>query len=237
MLLHCRLVVVASVFFSICSSLAIPIHQQAPFQLTSDSTVVEPTQLKTIIKVPSTSYIESYKLLDTLDNYYHPIVEKVVGTTIKEVKETARETFLTIHELQWIGREHCRISVNAFTDLLSRELDRQVKNNLLISVQPLLQTFYSDMSIPDLNNVMSQQLGLLLNPEQVSKDIIKQLYHHENQGIFTKHIRPLFDKKWAQTIHHEKNEFFALEAWLRSWLMDVETLLKDEFDAKIPIKL
>lgn len=112
-----------------------------------------------------------------------------------------------------------------------------MKNNLLISVQPLLQTFYSDMSIPDLNNVMSQQLGLSLNPEQVSKDIIKQLYQHENQGIFTKHIRPLFDKKWAQTIHHEKNEFFALEAWFRSWLMDIEALLKDEFDARIPIKL
>lgn len=103
MLLHCRLVLVASVFLNMCSSLAIPIHKQTPFQLTSESTLVETTQ-PSINKVPSTSTIENYKLLDTLDDYYHAIVEEVVDLTIKEVKETARETFLTIHELQWIGR-------------------------------------------------------------------------------------------------------------------------------------
>lgn len=60
--------------------------------------------MPSIIKVPSVSYLENYNTLNSLDDYYSTIAEQVLVTTIKEIIETAPETYLIIHELQLIGK-------------------------------------------------------------------------------------------------------------------------------------
>jgi hypothetical protein len=92
----------------------------------------------------------------------------------------------------------------------------------------------------ELNIMMSEELATILDPQRVSVDIINQVYEEQQQekiNYFINYFRLYFDKQWAQTIHHKKNEFFALEAWLRSWLMDIEFMLKDEFDSKLSLLL
>jgi hypothetical protein len=118
--------------------------------------------------------------------------------------------------------------------VLEQELFRQVKNSLLVSVRPLITTlFYENTTNQiELNAMMSQELGNLLNPQRVSLDIIQQVYPKETLNIIN-YFRLLFDKTWSKTMHHKKNELFALEAWLRSWLMDIEFMLKDEFDSNL----
>lgn len=75
---------------------AIPIQQQQHFQLDHHS--IPPTK-----KIPS-SYINTYKNINELESYYSNIVNQVVDTTVSEIIETAPETYLTIHELQFAGR-------------------------------------------------------------------------------------------------------------------------------------
>jgi hypothetical protein len=115
--------------------------------------------------------------------------------------------------------------------LLVNQLNGQVKNDLLVSVRPLIDHYYPEKhdDILELNTIISQQLGLILNPSQLSNHMVQQLYPQSS----SKWWKVWFDKKWAQRIHHEKNELNALNAWLRSWLMDIEYILKDEFDLRI----
>lgn len=85
---------------------------------------------------------------------------------------------------------------------------------------------------------MSQQLGAIINPPHLSHQIIQQVYSQnevENISLITKLWKTITSKQWYLTIHHEFNESKALESWLRSWLMDIESDLKDHFDSKIPI--
>lgn len=120
--------------------------------------------------------------------------------------------------------------------LLANQLNRQMKNSLLVSVRPLVDHYYVEKQndILGLNTIISQQLGLIVNPSQLSNQIVQQLYPpSQEEQKFSLIWKFWFDKKWTQTIHHEKNELKALEAWLRSWLMDIEYILKDEFDSRV----
>lgn len=102
----------ASIFIS--SSLAIPIQshqteQQALFHITAfdsnqDTAIAASTATAIVQKIPSASYIENYNRITDLDDFYSTIVNQVVDYTINEIIETAPETYLTIHELQLVGR-------------------------------------------------------------------------------------------------------------------------------------
>ncbi|EPB87857.1 hypothetical protein HMPREF1544_05386 [Mucor circinelloides 1006PhL] len=207
---------------------AIPIQQQQHFQLDHHS--IPPTK-----KIPS-SYINTYKNINELESYYSNIVNQVVDTTVSEIIETAPETYLTIHELQFAGREYCRITLKGFLDVLEHELTHHIKDNLLASIRPLLEG-YNKNDVIEYNHYISQQLGSILNPKQFSQNIIRAVYH-ENQdnkdsSTVYKIWKLITNPTWAQTVHHESNESMALEAWLHSWLMDIEYTLKDDFDAKV----
>lgn len=96
----------ASVFIS--SSLSIPIQQQASFQIESHANNQDTTTITasaaTVQKIPSASYVDNYNRITDLDDFYSTIVHQVVDNTMNEIIETAPETFLTIHELQLVGR-------------------------------------------------------------------------------------------------------------------------------------
>jgi hypothetical protein len=96
----------ASVFIS--SSLSIPIQQQASFQIESHTNNQDTTTITasaaTVQKIPSASYVDNYNRITDLDDFYSTIVHQVVDNTMNEIIETAPETFLTIHELQLVGR-------------------------------------------------------------------------------------------------------------------------------------
>lgn len=86
----CTLVAMASCVF------AIPIQHQQHFEL--DHQAIPSTK-----KIPA-SYIDTYKNINELESYYSNIVSQVVDSTVSEIIETAPETYLTIHELQFAGR-------------------------------------------------------------------------------------------------------------------------------------
>lgn len=87
----CTLVAMATCIF------AIPIQQQQHFEL------LDHHSIPSTKKIPS-SYIDTYKNINELESYYSKIVSQVVDTTVSEIIETAPETYLTIHELQFAGR-------------------------------------------------------------------------------------------------------------------------------------
>lgn len=130
--------------------------------------------------------------------------------------------------------DFCRITVKNFMDVLEHQLNHHVKDNLIASIRPLLED-YNNEDILEYNTHISQQLGSILNPKQFSHEIIQKIYR-QNQGESTSTVLKIWklitDKKWTQTLQHESNESMALEAWLQSWLMDIEHSLKDDFDAK-----
>ncbi|KAG2229870.1 hypothetical protein INT48_005146 [Thamnidium elegans] len=177
-------------------------------------------------------YLENYTILNNLDDHYSAIVTQVLDSTISEIIETASETYLTIHELQIIGRGHCRASATDFIKILEHELEYRVKDSLLTSIRPLINKNYNQKtSIIDLNTILSEELGLLLNIQQVVDNVMKQVY--QQADTLASVWRSFTNKKWAEIVHHERNESIALKAWLRSWLLDVEFTLKDVFDSKI----
>lgn len=106
------IVIFSCIFFSV--SFAVPLHQ-LQFQ--------RPLNTPLIKKVPSLLYLENYTTLNNLDDHYNVIVTQVLDSTISEIIETALETYLTIHELQIIGRG------NFF--LKKRNIER---NNVLIVI-------------------------------------------------------------------------------------------------------
>ena len=85
-----------TIFIMASCIFAIPIQQQQHFEL-------DHHQIPSTKKIPS-SYINSYKNLNELESYYSQIVGQVVDATVSEIIETASETYLTIHELQFAGR-------------------------------------------------------------------------------------------------------------------------------------
>lgn len=121
-------------------------------------------------------------------------------------------------------------------DVLEHELTHHIKDNLLASIRPLLEG-YDKNDVIEYNHYISQQLGSILNPKQFSQNIIRAVYHEnqDNKDTSTayKIWKLITNPTWAQTVHHESNESMALEAWLHSWLMDIEDILKDDFDAKV----
>lgn len=118
--------------------------------------------------------------------------------------------------------------------VLEHQLNHVIRNSLLASIRPFIDGVIDKKSnMIELNTVMSQQLGSLLTPKEVARSIIRQIYQDDKNSVFDQFWKLHTDKKWAQTNHHERNEFTALEAWLHSWLMDFEFILKYEFDAQI----
>jgi hypothetical protein len=117
--------------------------------------------------------------------------------------------------------------------VLHHQLNHRVKDSLLTSIQPLVEQ-YNDNDIIQFNHDISQQLGLVLSPKQLSHQIIQQVYQAiDNSHIIARIWKLITDKQWAETRQHERSESIAIEAWLRSWLMDIEFALQDEFDSNI----
>ncbi|KAI9258332.1 hypothetical protein EDC94DRAFT_695454 [Helicostylum pulchrum] len=215
------IVIFTCIFISV--SFAVPLHQ-LQFQ--------RPLTTPLIKKVPSLLYLENYNILNNVDDHYNAIVTQVLDSTISEIIETASETYLTIHELQIIGRGHCRTSATDFIKILEYELEHRVKDSLLASIRPLINRNYNEKtSIIDLNTILSEELGLLLNAQQVADNVMKQVY--QRVDTLASVWRSFTNKRWAETVHHERNESIALKAWLCSWLLDIEFTLKDMFDSQI----
>lgn len=86
-------------YIAISFSLVVP---QQPFQTTSTRSF--PAQVHSLKKVPSLLSLENDSLLNNLEEYYSKITTEVLDSTISEIMETASETYLTIHQLQFVGR-------------------------------------------------------------------------------------------------------------------------------------
>ncbi|CEP15940.1 hypothetical protein [Parasitella parasitica] len=211
---------------------AIPVHQQQQ-QGQQHFEIDYHHHIPATKKIPL-SFTGSYNNINALEAYYIKIVDQVINDTISEIMETAPETYLTIHELQFA--DYCRITLERFMAALQADLDYHIKYSLIASIRPLLEGYDND-DIIEYNQRISHQLGLLLDPQHLSHKIIQKVYHenqrNKNTGIMLKMWKLLTDQQWAQTVRHESNEAMAIEGWLRSWLLDVEYSLNDEFDAKI----
>ncbi|KAI9361308.1 hypothetical protein BD770DRAFT_441331 [Pilaira anomala] len=218
-------------FIAISFSLVVPIQQQS-FQTTSSF----PVEVNSIKKVPSLLSLENDSLLNNLEAYYSKIATEVLDSTISEIMETVSETYLTIHQLQFAGREYCHISVAQLMQVLEYELEHQVKDSLLGSIGPLIKLNYKEnTNLMELNTMISEQLGLLVNAKQVADNVMKQIYQEKGETYFSSIWKSMFDKKWAETVRHERNEIMALKAWLSSWLLDIEFTLKDTLDTEIAL--
>ncbi|KAI8643252.1 hypothetical protein BD408DRAFT_431629 [Parasitella parasitica] len=214
--------------------LAIPVQQQQQQQGQQYFGLDYHHRTPSAKKIPS-SYINTYNNINALESYYRKIVNQVIDDTVSEIMETAPETYLTIHELQFAGRDYCRITLKSFMAALQEELSHHIKDSLIASIRPLLESY--DGGIIEYNQRISHQLGLILNPEDLSRRIIRKVYYQNQKSKATSTVlkiwKLLVDQQWAQTVRHESNESKAVEAWLRAWLVDVEYSLNDEFDAKI----
>jgi hypothetical protein len=89
---HLIFILIANV---IAKTIAIPIKQQTPFDIYSSNSNIK--------SIPS-SYINTYKNINQLEDLYSAIVNDIVNTTIEEILDVAPDTFLTIHELQFTGK-------------------------------------------------------------------------------------------------------------------------------------
>lgn len=179
-----------------------------------------------------------YLRLDQLEKYYSHIVNKAFDSNVDELLESMPETFLTIHELQLLGKgnnlkftlslynnpffhiEYCQTSLFNFLQILEVEL-KNSKNNALVSIRPMLETNLR-------SGVDSLQLNLLFDPNHLAASIIHKLYASDMTAV-DKIIQSLKSSSFRLRSHHEKNEAMALKAWLQSWLMDIEFALNEEF--------
>jgi hypothetical protein len=246
MLLVKKFACIATVLASLCITTSI-----AKPTLLARQTILQqdPVIPAYINQVPSQAAKQRQLNIDALDSYYTTILTNIIESTSNEILESAPETYLTIHELQYAGRgnyffipyivglivmiEYCRVSSQNFMMVLDQQLNHRVKNNLLVSIRPLVNR-YNGIDIIQFNHDMSRQLGLILNPKQLSHQIIQQVYQAiDNSHIAIRIWKLITDKQWAKTRKHETNESIAIEAWLRSWLMDIEYALQDEFDSNI----
>ncbi|GAA5816828.1 hypothetical protein MFLAVUS_010362 [Mucor flavus] len=225
-----RILATVQIFFSTKINSTFPSKtQKLPSNKTYSSTL---TKSQKLISKTQKAHSKVQKLTSTEHDHYSVIVTQVLDSTISEIVETALETYLTIHELQIIGRGHCRTSATDFIKILEHELEYQVKDSLLVSIRPLINKNYNEKtSIINLNTILSEELGLLLNAQQVADNVIKQVY--QRVDTLSSVWRSFTNKKWAETVHHERNESLALKAWLCSWLLDIEFTLKDVFDSQI----
>ncbi|KAI7897068.1 uncharacterized protein EV154DRAFT_116205 [Mucor mucedo] len=218
--------IILFVWFFISCSFAAPV-QQYTYQITI-------REGPSITKIPSGAYLENYNLADSLDSYYSRISEKVLDNTISEIMEAAPESYLIIHELQLIGKDYCRSQLENLLEVLEHNLNHKVRNSILSSIRPLVDGIADKRAdLIELNTVMSQQLGSILSAKAVASNIIRQIYQEDKNSYIVQFWKLHSDKIWAETVHHELNEFIALEAWLHSWLMDFEYIFKEAFDTQV----
>lgn len=118
--------------------------------------------------------------------------------------------------------------------MLGNDLNHVVRNSVLSSVRPLVDRIDKEADMSELNTIMSQQLGSIISTKEVATSIIKQIYQEDKTSAIFKFWKLHTDKIWADTMHHEGNEFTALVAWLHSWLMDLEYIFKEEFNNQVP---
>lgn len=134
----------------------------------------------------------------------------------------------------FFSKDYCQISVAQLMQVLEYELEHQVKDSLLGSIRPWIKSNYKQTTnLIELNTMLSEQLGLLVNAKQVADNVMKQIYQEKVETYFSSIWKSMFDKKWAERVHHERNEIIALKAWLSSWLLDIEFTLKDTLDTEI----
>ncbi|KAI8355579.1 hypothetical protein BD560DRAFT_449526 [Blakeslea trispora] len=215
----------ASYLVTLFTALAKPMQQQEVFQSLSNTTTSLPQ-------------VNITKNMDDLEAYYSSIVKNVTESTINEIMESVSETFETIHQLQLSGRDNCRTSADYFKQTLKKQLSHS-KKELLAAVRPSLEQVQNkSLSKEEINQYMSHQLGtIVLNPVETAHRIITQVYIHNNsqdiKSTVWKIFRMLMDKQWTETLQHEANESSALQAWLRSWLSDIEVVIKEKLDHRL----
>lgn len=104
---------------SIIASLCITSSVSKPVQLEQQATLQHNHHIIPYIKeVPNKIVKKRRQTIDELDSYYTTILDDVIESTINEILETAPETYLTIHELQYTGRGNCLTICWQANDLL-----------------------------------------------------------------------------------------------------------------------
>ncbi|KAI8887388.1 hypothetical protein K501DRAFT_283349 [Backusella circina FSU 941] len=166
--------------------------------------------------------------MNEIQENYSQIINQVMTETIQDIKDVAQDSFKTIHQLQIMGKEYCRTSIDDFTQTLDSKL-KQAKFQLITASATLIKD-NTHIIINDPSNsseLISQKLDALLSPETLSKDIVQSSMNQEHFE-FIKYL--IHGNKYYLMNRHEKNEAAALYAWIHSWLTDVKYSLKREFD-------
>ncbi|CAO3685258.1 unnamed protein product [Rhizopus stolonifer] len=172
--------------------------------------IIQQARYPEIKQIPANNF---YSALDRLDKDYSEIINRIFDSNLNELFESVPETFLTIHELQAYGKDYCQTSLFNFVQVLEAELEKS-RNNLLISIRPLLEIKNSPVD--------------LFNPDQVATNVIKQLYVSD-MTVLDRIIRLFKSSSFRLRMYHENKEASALKAWLHSWLVDIKFALNQEF--------
>ncbi|ORE04832.1 hypothetical protein BCV72DRAFT_7930 [Rhizopus microsporus var. microsporus] len=198
MKLNCALIYLTCLISFISTIYAIPI-QQTSFQ----------PNIQQHISIND----QAYPTIDQLEEHYTQIVGKVIDKTLNDLLENVPETFLTIHELQSLGKEYCQTSLFEFIQIIESKLIK-MKADLVAAVHPLLETKQN------INAALIERI----NTDDLAYDIIRQLYATDLSAL-DRIIYTLSSRSFRLKQHHETNEALALRAWLSSWLMDIELAL------------
>ncbi|KAI9277198.1 hypothetical protein BDA99DRAFT_430310 [Phascolomyces articulosus] len=178
-------------------------------------------------------------MTNALSEYYENIVDQVMATLTEEITLSAPRSYMSIHHY---GR--CRTSLRSFVHDLRDHLNL-MRANLLGSIRPLVESNLPNITVIGarltedilaLNRHICLQLGLILNVEEAADIII-------NQSMPTHDIDEMDEKEalaWLETLRRESEqqeeqrpESRALTHWLRSWLSEVEEILKVQFDERV----
>ncbi|KAL4212563.1 hypothetical protein CU097_013214 [Rhizopus azygosporus] len=195
---NCALIYLACLISFISTIYTIPIQQ---------------TSFQSNIQQHISTNDQSYPVIDQLEKHYVQIVSRVIDKTLDDLLENVPETFLTIHELQSLGKEYCQTSLFEFIQIIENELIK-MKADLIAAIYPLLQTKQ------DINAALIERI----NTKDLAYDIIHQLYATD-LSVLDRIIYTLSSRLFRLKQHHEANEALALRAWLSSWLMDIELAL------------
>ncbi|KAI8968178.1 hypothetical protein BDF20DRAFT_165404 [Mycotypha africana] len=215
---------------SICCLNAQPLAKQQQQQLASYS-----SSIKTSIPA---SYLKRYQNMNEFERYYTNIVNLAMDEVVRDLIETAADTYYTIHELQFVGKDYCNLIYTDITHSLEYQMNHKVRYRLLAAIRPLIDIYYDQnkkvKSIIELNHFIGQQLGLILNAHHLSDQIIRQISDSKSTNNILQRLWKLVtNRKYAEARQHELNESIALQAWLQSWLTDIEFIVTEDFDSNL----
>ncbi|KAI9498316.1 hypothetical protein BDB00DRAFT_755133 [Zychaea mexicana] len=185
-------------------------------------------------------------MTNALSEYYENIVDQVMATLTEEITLSAPRSYITslrsfVHDL----RDHLNL----------------MRANLLASIRPLVESNLPSVlpytqqqqqqqqqdiavigarlteDILSLNRHIVLQLGLILNVEEAADIIISQSM--PTRVLLLEDATHLQALAWLETLRRESEEeqqrpeSRALTHWLRSWLSEVEEILRVQFDERV----